>query len=256
MYYISKVRPNSTELENAVIEEFKASKNNYGTRKLKVELSRRKVKIIASRRKIGKIMAKYGLVSNYTIKQFKVHKSTVNQDIAPNLVNREFKQRDILEVVVSDLTYVNVAGKWNYICVLLDIFNREIIGFSAGKNKSSDIVRKAFCSVKTNLSNISIFHTDRGSEFKNNVIDNIINTFGISRSLSRKGNPWDNSVAEATFKIIKTEFAFNKTFSSFSELEYLLFDYVNWFNNIRIHGSLGYLSPIDYKSSLSDKKLS
>ena len=79
-------------------------------------------------------------------------------------------------------------------------------------------------------------------------MDEIIEGFGIKRSLSKKGCPYDNAAAEATYKIIKTEFAFNKIFKNFEELEYLLFDYVNWFNNIRIHGSLNYLSPVEYKS--------
>lgn len=66
-------------------------------------------------------MSKYGLVSNYTIKQFKVHKATCNNENVANIVNQEFDNRNHLEVVVSDLTYVNVRGKWNYICIILDI---------------------------------------------------------------------------------------------------------------------------------------
>lgn len=152
-----------------------------------------------------------------------------------------------MEVVVSDLTYVNVCGKWNYICLLLDISGREIIGFAAGKHKDAKLVMKAFYSVKQNLSNVEIFHTDRGSEFKNQIIDEVIAAFGMKRSLSKQGCPYDNAVAEAMYKIIKTEFAFNKVFKSFEELEYLLFDYVNWYNNFRLHSSLGYLSPAEYK---------
>jgi transposase InsO family protein len=101
--------------------------------------------------------------------------------------------------------------------------------------------------IKYNLNKINIFHTDRGNEFKNKLIDNLITTFKITRSLSSKGNPYDNAVAEATYKIIKTEFAFNRIFDSFEELETDLFDYVNWYNYIRIHGSLGYLTPIEYR---------
>jgi hypothetical protein len=101
-------------LENKIIKIFKESKNNYGTRKIKKTL--KKENIVASRRKIGEIMNKYGLVSSYTIKQFKVHKSKCNEDKNPNILNREFS-RASLEAVVSDLTYVNVADKWNIIYV-------------------------------------------------------------------------------------------------------------------------------------------
>jgi len=79
-------------------------------------------------------MDKYSLVSNYTVKQFKVHKSSCNNDEVENIVNREFDNRNDLEIVVSDLTYVNVAGKWHYICLLINLFNREIVGYSAGPN--------------------------------------------------------------------------------------------------------------------------
>ena len=79
-----------------------------------------------------------------------------------------------------------------------------------------------------NLSKVKIFHTDRGNEFKNKVIDEVLNAFDIKRSLSKKGCPYDNAVAEAGYKIIKTEFAFNRIFNDFEELERELFDYVNW----------------------------
>lgn len=75
----------------------------------------------------------------------------------------------------------------------------------------------------------------------------MLTTFNIDRSLSKKGCPYDNAVAEATYKIIKIEFAFNRIFGSFEELETELFDYVHWYNNIRIHSSLNYLTPIEYK---------
>jgi transposase InsO family protein len=84
---------------------------------------------------------------------------------------------------------------------------------------------------------LELFHTDRGSEFKNKLIDQALETFGIERSLSEKGTPYDNAVAEATFKTIKTEFVHGRVFPSQQDFNVELFDYVNWFNNIRIHGS-------------------
>ena len=245
IYYKHKNRKKDEELENNIIRIFKESKNNYGSRKIKVELS--KIGYQVSLRRIRKYMDLNGLVSNYTVKQFKVHKETCNEDKIENKLNREFDREEKLDVIVSDLTYVNVKGKWNYICLIIDLFNREIIGYAAGKNKNAELVYKAFSRIKTNLNNINIFHTDRGNEFKNKIIDDVLKTFNIERSLSKKGCPYDNAVAEATYKIIKTEFAFNRIFESFEELETELFEYVNWFNNIRIHSSLNYLTPIEYK---------
>jgi len=187
-------------------------------------------------------------VSNYTVKQYKPRKQDVNESSAKNEVNRKFDERKTREVVVSDLTYVRVANTWHYICVLLDLHNREIIGYSAGKYKDATLVKAAFSKVEGKLDDIQIFHTDRGSEFKNQIIDEMLETFSIKRSLSAKGTPLDNAVAEATYKVIKTEFVNQANFENLEQLELELFDYVNWYNNIRIHGSLGYKTPASYAS--------
>lgn len=255
VYYSKSQKTSNSKLENYIIQIFKGSKNNYGTRKIKHELNKL-YNYNVSRRKIGSVMKKYSLVSNYTIKQFKVHRSSCNEAKISNVVDREFDLRDHLEVVVSDLTYVNVNGNWNYICILLDLYNREIIGYSAGSKKNISLVKKAFSRIKAPLDQIKIFHTDRGNEFKNHAIDELLDTFDIARSLSKKGCPYDNAVAEATFKIVKTEFAFNRIFNSLEELKLQLFDYVNWYNNKRIHGSLGYLTPTKFKELSFEKKLS
>ena len=253
VYYKRKNKRVDVGIEKHIIEIFKNSKNNYGARKIKVELQ--KLGYQVSLKRIRKYMILNGLVSNYTVKQFKVHKATCNEDNIENKLNREFNRDEKLDVVVSDLTYVNVQGKWNYICVLIDLFNRAIIGYAAGKNKNAELVYTAFGKIQASLNNVNIFHTDRGNEFKNKIIDEVLTTFNIDRSLSKKGCPYDNAVAEATYKIIKTEFAFNRIFESFEELETDLYEYVNWYNNIRIHGSLNYLTPVEYKNIVNGENV-
>jgi transposase InsO family protein len=250
-YYYDEVEKRvDTELENAVIHEFYLSRQNYGTRKLKRQLSREQnghEALRVSRRRIGNIMKKYSLVSKYILKRRKKHRVDINEAPIPNMIERDFSDRQPLEVVVSDLTYIKCAGRWHYLCLLLDLHGRKIIGSAVGRHKDAKLVRKAFYGVQTDLRRISIFHTDRGSEFKNQVIDEIIAAFGITRSLSAKGKPIDNAVAESMYNIVKTEFSFGEDFADFSELELKWFDYVNWYNNVRIHGSLGYLTPTEYE---------
>ena len=191
VYYAHKEKSCDSKLENEIIAIFKKSRNNYGTRKIKKELDKAGRQV--SRRRIGRIMKKFGLVSNYTVKQYKVYKPKCNEEKIENIVNREFDRKESMEVVVSDLTYVNVKGKWNYICILLDLYNREIIGYAAGKNKDAALVYKAFAKIERPLESIKILHTDRGNEFKNNIIDGLLSAFNINRSLSKKGCPYDNA---------------------------------------------------------------
>lgn len=218
-----------------------------------------------SHRRIGRIMKQEGFVSNYTVTQFKPHTTNCNESKIENIVNRQFDKQPHLNVVVSDLTYVRVGNHWHYLCVLVDLFNREIIGYGSGPNKDAELVKKTSSTVKINHSQMKIFHTDRGNEFKNKIIDEILDTFNIDRSLSMKGCPYDNGVAQATYKVIKTEFVNNGSpssdqrepssitrewlFETEEQLGYEFADYVNWYNNHRIHSSLGYLSLVNYREN-------
>ncbi len=193
-------------------------------------------------------MKKRKLESAYSKSRFKVHHGKCNEAPIPNELDRQFDGQSQYAAVVSDLTYVRVNYKWNYVCILVDLFNREIIGHSAGTNKDANLVYDAFATVKANLREIQMFHTDRGSEFNNQIIDEVLSTFEIKRSLSLKGCPFDNAVAESTFKIFKAEFVHGRNFESLDRLKLELGDYINWFNNFRLHGSLGYLSPCEFKA--------
>ena len=166
-------------ITNHIKNIFKSSRNNYGTRKIKVELKRLGYKI--SRRRISRIMKANGLVSNYTVAHYKVHKTTCNESDTPNRVNREFNGRKKLEVAVSDLTYVRVGHKWNYVCTLIDLYNREIIGYAAGANKNAELIERALLRCHYSLKDIKIFHSDRGYEYDNELIDRVLKTFEIDQ---------------------------------------------------------------------------
>lgn len=96
-----------------------------------------------------------------------------------------------------------MGNKWNYVCTLVDLANREVISYSAGYNKDAGLIEKALLRCNYSLKDIKVFHSDRGNEYDNIKIDNILETFNIERSLSRKGNPYDNAVSGAMNKILK-----------------------------------------------------
>jgi putative transposase len=126
-YYEAKQSPtDDDEITPIILEIFRKSRNNYGSRKIKVEL--KKSGHIVSRRRIRRVMTENGLVSNYTVAQYRPKSVPCNEDIIENKLDRQFNQEQQLAVVVSDLTYVRVNKKWNYICLLVDLFNRETIG--------------------------------------------------------------------------------------------------------------------------------
>ncbi|MDQ0495404.1 transposase InsO family protein [Paenibacillus brasilensis] len=244
-YYEAKEQATEDDVTEAVVDIFHKKRKAYGMRKIKVKLHERG--FVVSRRRIGRIMKEHGLVSTYTVAQYKPYKTACNEAATANTLNREFTQMESKRFVVSDLTYVKVQNQWHYICVLVDLFNREIIGHSAGPRKDAALVARAFATVEGDLRDIQWFHTDRGSEFKNQSMDELLKTFHIGRSLSMKGCPYDNAVAEATFKVMKTEFVYQMNFQSLRHLELELFDYVNWYNHHRIHGTLEFMTSVHYR---------
>lgn len=238
-------------LKDDILLIFNKNRQVFGTRKIKDALSKEGYTV--SRRRIGRFMKELDIRSKYAQSSYKPMSSRPNEESIQNVLHREFQVKEEMSVLVSDLTYVKVGKQWNYVCFLIDLYNREIVGYSAGDRKDAALVQRAFATVKKPLETVKLFHTDRGSEFKNVGIDELLYTYNIQRSLSNKGNPYDNAVAEATFKILKTELINGMNFLTQEQLTLELFDYINWYNNIRTHSTLGYLSPVEYRNLAPNK---
>lgn len=180
-YYYKAVEPVSeTELEEMVRRIFLESKSRYGAKKNKKCLEAEG--IVLSRRLIRRIMKRLNLVSVYQKVVFKLHSKGKNEAPIPNLLDRQFHQRKPLEVLVTDLTYVRVGNRWAYVCLII-VFNREIIGLSVGWHKTADLVKEAIQSIPYALTKVTIFHSDRGKEFDNQLIDDMLEAFGITRKV-------------------------------------------------------------------------
>ena len=203
-----------------------------------------------SRRKISRLMKELGLVSAYGIPKYTkpgTKSADSNKSDISNLLDRNFSGWLEKEGIVSDLTYVKVNGKWCYICALIDLFNREIVGWSVGENKTADLVLLAFAMAGIDWRKVMIFHTDRGMEFCAAKIDEFLNKHGIIRSLSRPGTPIDNAVSESFYKTVKKEFVKKREFPSLENLKLLFRDWVHWYNNIRFHSANNNMSPVNYR---------
>lgn len=234
-------------IADAVEEEFDKSGGRYGARRIKRALAKRE--IVASRRRIGRVMKERGLASCYTKAKFKPRPDRPNEAELPNVLAREFDGYAPHTHVVSDLTYVRVLGAWCYICLIIDLYNREIVGHAAGPKKDANLVKAAFATLAFPLFDIDVFHSDRGSEFDNAALDELFEVFGITRSLSKKGCPFDNAVDESANKTLKAEFVYREQFASLRDLQLKVNDYVWWYNKERMHSTLGYMSPVEFRKA-------
>ena len=150
---------------------------------------------------------------------------------------------------MSDLTYVRVGGKWNYVCLLVDLRNREIVGHAASGRKDARLAKAAFATLGFPPADIDVLRANRGSEFANPGIDDLTEAFDIRRSLSRKGNPRDNAVIEPANRILKKELIYRRAFTDLGQLRRELNSYVRWRNEKRMHSTLGYMSPVEFRNA-------
>ena len=128
-------------------------------------------------------------------------------------------------------------------CLLVDLADRGIVGHSAGRTRDASLVLGAFATLDFPPADVQVFHTDRGGEFDNTRIDEPLDVFGIKRSLSRKGNPYDNAVVESTNRLLKKELVYRNSYATIEQLRHDLNDYVWWSDNQRLHS--GSTPPLD-----------
>jgi putative transposase len=253
-YYQKRGFVYDEKLVSLIKHIFEHSEANYGARRIKVGLSAESHEV--SRRKIRQIMALEGLRSNHTKSSYKPQTTQSVKSESPDLVNQEFDGRSEYEVMVSDTTYIQINGVWNYLCIVLDLCGRFLDGFSVGQTKDATLAQSAIFSVKCDLRKIGIFHTDKGSEFVNKLMDKTLRAFGIKRSTGKTGVAYDNAVAESMFKTIKIEFVKGRSFKSLEQFSHEFSDWVNKYNNERYHSSLDYLTPAEYRRQMKEKQTS
>ena len=211
-YYDWLDRPESSrslenkELTKVIREIFNKSRNIYGTRRIADQLAKRDIFI--SRNRIVKLMALAGL-SCKTTRKFKVTTdSKHNKPISPNLLNREFNVIKADTYWVGDITYIPTKNGWLYLATVIDLYSRQVIGWSMSNNMKAKLVNDALTMAiwkrKPKRGGL-IWHTDRGSQYASESHRSILKDHDIIQSMSRKGDCWDNAVSESFFKTLKTE---------------------------------------------------
>jgi len=252
-YHQAQQRVRCSKHDLIVNEIFLKNRSIYGSRKIKAVLS--KMNYTLSRGKVLEIMHYHWLASKYTkARKVKVNKTNKgsNWNNYINLVRRNFSGRKPFEVIAADVMYVNFGKKRYYLCILVDIATRMIVGTSVDVELGAKLVEKALSSMSLDLSKVQIFHTDRGAEFNNHQVNQLMETSKVARSLSAVSAPLDNAVVESLNNIVKIEWKHGLQIRSLAEFRKSWGEYVYWYNNVRIHGSLEYKTPVEFLQTLAD----
>ena len=249
-------KPSLVLLKSRVLALFNQSRQIYGSYRIQKMLEREGLNYCRSY--VAIIMKELGLRSILS-KKFRVCTTDSNHSfpLSENVLDRDFSSIQLGEKWVSDITYIKVGKDWNYLTTILDLADRKVISWVLTEDMTTEnTVYRAWMLArdKRDITNNHIFHSDRGVQYASNKMVNILNSsIKTTQSMSRKGNCWDNAVAESLFKTIKYECTNRYVFKYYLDAYKVIDNYINWYNYKRIHSSLGYKSPAEMELELKIK---
>ena len=230
----------------ALIQE--QSKYRYGSPRVTKALERRGYGVGHNR--VARLMRENGLGARRRRRFRSTTDSNHSLFVAENLLNRDFDVAEVNRVWVSDLSYIATAEGWLYLCVILDLCSRKVVGWSMSRRMKTDLVLQAFmmACLRRRPAVGLIFHSDRGSQYCSDAFRDRIKRYRFHQSMSRKGDPWDNAVAESFLKTLKSELCGHSAFPTRKEARSAIFEYIEiFYNRTRLHSTLGYFSPVEYE---------
>jgi putative transposase len=253
-YYAWRGRPENRhrrrrrELAERIRGIQESVKYRYGSPRVHKELERRGER--AGHNLVARLMREEGLGARPR-KRFRVTtRSSEAMVAAANVLERRFEVAAANQVWVSDITYVATAEGWLYLCVILDLFSRRVVGWSMGSGLGTELVIRALmmASLHRRPPRGLLVHSDRGVQYGSRAFRRVLETHGMRQSMSRKGDCWDNACAEVFFKSLKTELIGGRIYRSRSEAQRAIFEYIEaFYNRRRLHSHLDYVSPADYE---------
>ena len=231
-------------------------RGTYGTRRIKYLLAQEGLQV--SRRRIGRLLAQVGLRCK-TRRRFKAPTAAGQaQTVAPNQLNREFTVKEPDTVYVGDITYLPTGEGWLYLAVVLDLCSRAVVGWSMADHMRAELVNQALSMAFGRRQPAAglIMHTDRGSQYGADSSRQLLTQHGMPPSMSRKGNCWDNAVAESFFHTLKTALIYTEDYDTHEAAQTAVFEYSEvFYNRQRCHAANGYLAPLLYEQALKTNEI-
>ena len=241
--------------DDALLVHIKAihaeSHGGYGWPRTWRELLARGIRVGKDR--VQKLMQLHGIRAKGK-RRFRVTTDS-NHDlpIAPNLLNREFTVAAPDKVWVGDITYIATGEGWLYLAVVIDLFNRQVVGWSLRHDMTRDIVidalRMAWFKRHPSKHAGLIFHSDRGTQYASDDFRAVLAEYGITASMSRRGNCWDNACSETLFGSLKVERLYGQRLKDQRHAKDEIVAWLLWYNRTRLHSTLGYVSPMQFEDN-------
>jgi transposase InsO family protein len=231
----------------AIHAEFKGE---YGWPRMWKELVARGVRV--GKERVRKLMKLHGIKARGK-RRYRVITTDSNHDlaIAPNLLGRQFAVGQPDTVWTSDITYIETGEGWLYLTVVLDLFSRQVVGWSMKPHMKTGLVADALRMAwfRRQPEPGVIFHTDRGSQYCSDEFRALLKAYGMSGSMSRRGDCWDNAPTESLWGSLKVGRLYGRKFETRRQAMDEVIDWLTFYNHRRLHSTLGYISPMQFEKS-------
>jgi len=247
----SKRHQANQQLKQRIKELFQEHNSMAGSPMITADLRAEHKFSNIGKNRVARLMREEGLKCK-TVKKFVVTTdSKHNEPVAENLLDRNFNVPAPNKVWVGDLTYLKVGRKWYYLSIFIDLYSRIIVGWdlSASLNRRSTIKALHKAILRRRPGRNLMIHSDRGIQYASGEFGQVLKKHNFIQSMSRKGNCWDNAVAESFFHTLKTQLIHHVTYQNLHEAEQSLFNYIEiYYNRRRRHSTNGYKSPADFEN--------
>ena len=235
-------------LDAEIREIYDGSKGRYGSPKITRELRDRGRRV--GKNRVARRMRQAGLRSKVRRRYRVTTDSKHHFPVAPNLLERNFSTDRVDKVWVSDITYLLTRTGWLYLTVIIDLFSRMVVGWALSSSLGHEMVVTALKRAirRRRPGKGLVFHSDQGVQYACNDFRRELDQHGFIQSMSRKGDCWDNAVAESFFSIMKTELVYHERYEGHQDALHSIFEYIEaFYNRERRHSTLGYLCPVEYE---------
>jgi transposase InsO family protein len=251
-FYAWRSRPvelaDGDSLSEKVKAQFEHNRGRYGSRRIHSDLVAKG--IFVSRSTVARRMRSQDLRARRKRPFTRTTDSDHSDPIAENLLNRDFTADAPNQRWVGDITCIRTAQGWLYLATLIDLFSRKVVGYAMSLHIDRQLVLSAL-SMATGLRRPGpglLHHTDRGSQYTSGDYQNALKQLGMVPSMSRKGNCWDNAVAESFFSSLKVEALHDLSFPTREAARVEVIQYIHWYNTRRRHTAVGNVSPNSFES--------
>jgi putative transposase len=218
-----------------------------GSPRITAELKARGIPV--SKDRVRRLMYEHGIRARHKRKFKATTTSNHTLPVAPNLLNQDFTTSEPDQVWVSDITYIPTREGWLYIATVMDVYTRMIVGWAMDARMTRalvlDALRMAYWQRKPAAG--GIHHSDRGSQYCSTDYRDLLASYGLQASMSRKGNCWDNAMMESFYNSLKNERVFHQDYTTREQAKADVVEYIEGFyNRVRRHSGLGYRSPAQH----------